>query len=148
MTIREQIIQAIVALLAGCTLNGSAVKVTRYRVDSVQPEEIPLFNVAIDAESATELTQNSCMRTVTLSVWAAVAAADSTDTDSIDAVADPMTAYAEQKIMADPTLGGLTLACNFRSAAWQNVAADLDYCGVRMVFEVMYQTALGDPTQA
>lgn len=151
-SVRERIMRYLQNALRGLeNEDGSAIPVYRTRLDMLTESKLPAFNVTIDDDRENGLSTDSIEHALTVNVDCITASDeqgedDATPPRSIDEMADPMTVWAEQRVMLDQSMGGLAARCDWADSHWTNVPQDLDICGVRLRFRVMYFSAYGDPT--
>lgn len=137
------------------TTNGQTVSVYRTRLDALPAAQLPAFNLEIERETESkelEDTVTAVGRDLVVNVYCVVGATDDEETvsnppKSIDQIADPLTTWVEQKVLADITMGGYAELAWWNSAAWTNKPEDIDLTGVRLTFTISYYTQRGDPTQ-
>lgn len=136
MTIREQIIQAIVTKLNGTTQVGT--NIFRSRKEAIEAPELPalLIEPINDIPSAGALPR--AIWELTFHVTAIIKA------DSPDTAIDPIIQDVYQRVMADQDLGGLTMDLMPATSSYQFVEGDMPRLIFAMQFKATYQSNLKD----
>lgn len=150
VAIREQVVRAFAASLAGLTDQyGDAVNVFRGR--DTQVSEFPALVIEEGAENGIERSYGQIDLTMTLTVYGYVSmTADEGDVDAAgaDYEAEKTDLYARtvQAVMADRTLGGLAVDIRFLSMT-PDIAMDAGTQAgtLTIVFEVDYWTDADNP---
>lgn len=137
---REQILAAIMASLTGTAGVGS--RIYRSRVAALDRAQSPAIVVRPKAE--TEPVENFLnivdrLFTFTIDII--------TRGNEPDSLADPIITDAHKRIMADLTLGGLSLEIREGKSEFQIENADQDLCLLTVEYTVWYRTTKGDLTQ-
>lgn len=141
-TVRERIVQAMVT-----ALDGGPAPVMRKRLDALETEELPAFVIAKAAEPKPgDGDYDSEERTFSVQVYCVVGTSESDDTAAPDKLADPLEAWAEQKLVGEE-FSGLAKDVIYAGTQWVSVPGqNLDIVGSVVTFEVTYWTTRGDPT--
>ena len=130
-TRREQIIQAIVAAIA-----GGATPVYRSRVEPLARNETPAIVVEPLSDNATQTTLGRLDWSLTLRVMVIVRG------DGPDQLADPIIADIHQRIMADMSIGGLAVDLQPGSTSYDLTEGDQPVGVISQEFTVLYKTNL------
>lgn len=130
-TRREQIIQAIVAAIAGGTT-----PVYRSRVEPLARNETPAIVVEPLSDNATQTTLGRLDWSLTLRVMVIVRG------DGPDQLADPIIADIHQRIMADMSIGGLAVDLQPGSTSYDLTEGDQPVGVISQEFTVLYKTNL------
>jgi len=145
-TIREQIIEAIIAQLNTST-PGGVPAATRLRMTAYEPDELPAINVfpvreEIRGEPAGKFGP-VVRRSMTFRVLLHAAGSDAV---AADAALDPMAAWVST--LGGRQLGGLAIDIEENTLEWLYEEDDLPYSSLAIDFTVEYQTLKSDATKA
>ncbi len=140
MTKREQILQAIVAALAGTTGVGS--RIYRSRVEPVSRAESPALIIQPIRDVP---QQNTSLPTTdhTLTFQVLVIVRDPVP----DRGADPIIESLHAKLTADLSLGGLAMDVREAPTDFTLEPADLPSGTIQCLYQVLYRTRANDLTQ-
>jgi len=136
MTIRENILQAVMSALAGTT--GVSSRIYRSRVQALSRSEHP----AIIVEPLADIASHNTVPRITWDMTFAVTVIirdDDPDTNS-DAIIEDL----HSKIMSDTALSALVVDLQPVKTDWQFIEADQTLGIIINQFKVTYQTALDD----
>ncbi len=130
-------------VMTALTAAGAPAPAFRTRTESFSAGQMPAFNVYplrgapydADATVAT-LAQRFSFAVVPMATAAS----------NVDVVLDPLFVWAWQKILADPTLGGLVLDTMLEGWDWSFPPADTDFSTCMMTFTALLAVQRADPT--
>jgi hypothetical protein len=136
MTLRESIIRAIIAALAGTDQVGS--RIYRSRTQALQRGEAP----ALIVEPLNDNPNNDVLPKLdwTLQVQVAVF----TRGTPADELADPIVESVHRKIISDPSLNALINGVRPGPTSFMMVDADQDAGVTSLIYEVRYRTSFAD----
>lgn len=148
LSIREQILEAIKATLtAGGGPSGLVVK--RYATFPADPAALPLikfYPLTDPSEPKPPVGLNPLVvqkMQVLCECYSYGTATDGSDTDlPLDAVLQ----WVEQRLLLDPTFGGLAMLALPVKTDWTGVADDRSYIRADALYEIWYARRLGDLT--
>lgn len=148
VSIREQIIRAVVAVLGGPGTPAAAVfrsKVDQIRTDGDE-SELPCFDVATGAEKDADAGDHDAWgRSLAVTVRAIV---DASDDVNGDGALDPLYLFAVRSMMVDETFGGLAISTEWTGTDEPVFRPDgRSIIGVAMTFDVKFSVLRGDPAQ-
>lgn len=133
---RNQIVDHIHGLLETITeLNG---RCYRSRTEAFQRAESPAIVVEPGADTAAEQRVSSCYIDWSLTVFVMVIARGSIP----DEAADPIVRQVHSRVMADRTLGGLSMDCYPEAVEPTFESADRQAALTLMTFGVRYRTSI------
>lgn len=132
-TRREQILQAIVAVLDGTTDVGS--NIYRSRMEALTRAEAPALIVSWESEEPTEDVTGQMEKRLTVQVGVY------TRGNEPDTLADPIVDSVHAQIMGEPTLGGLAMDISEGGTTVEYDEADQTAAIVNMRFVVWYRHA-------
>lgn len=131
MTKREQIMQALVAALAGTAQVGT--RIYRSRVDALSRDEAPALVVMPIGEQVAQDVVNLTEKNLMVEVQVYVRA------DEPDLAADPICESVHSKVMADTTLGGLSIDIIEDMTSWDMAEADMSAGFTNMRYRIWYR---------
>lgn len=132
-TLRETILDAVVAALAGTT--GAGVHIYRSRVSAIQADAPLSVVVRPAAEEPTPIVVSFMDRLLDIEIEVRARG------EIPDAAADDTVASVHSKIMADLTLGGACLHIEEGATDWSFGEADEALCLVTLRYRIRYRTA-------
>lgn len=141
-SIREQIIQTVVDRLTPVATTQSA---TIRRQPTVPTDRAQMPALLVFPES--EVVRRVNDRTERELVIRIVALAIGTATGSPEPVADRLLTAAHTALLADVTLGGLSLGLEETDTDWQQDDADMDVAALPSRYRITYRTLAHDLTQ-
>lgn len=131
MTKREQIMQALVAVLAGTAQVGT--RIYRSRVDALSRDEAPALVVMPVGEQIAQDVVSLIEKNMMVEVQVYVRS------DVPDVAADPICEEVHQKVMADATLGGLAIDIVEDGTSWDMAEADVSAGFTNMRYRIWYR---------
>jgi len=137
-SIRDQIVAAIVSALG---VSGAPGSVDQSRLEQYTDDQLPAFNVFPGKDEKLVATSDDEGRKLIVHVECLAAGAT-----KADHAVDPLYVWAVQKIMADPTLGGLATFTCHEDDEWTLAWSEKDIVALKVSFSVEYRTARTDPT--
>ena len=145
---RSQIVDAIVTALDGA---GKPVGLTVYRTraDALKAANLPAVVVSrVQEEAHRGDGPRGYKARRSLSIRVDCYVSTTTDGETSEDALDPLTSWAVQAVMADPTLGGLANNTNEVATQWSVSDTDAVYAHALVGFAVDYITAAGNPDAA
>lgn len=140
MTIREQILQALLVRLSGNTPAGMAVY--RSRTAAIDEAQTPAIVVRPVEEAGIRLGSGMSQRDLVVEVRVMVSG------DPPDGAADPVAEAVHRLLYADPTIGGLAAALlGNDEAQWEFDDGDRPYCELPLLYRLRYLATAGDLAQ-
>lgn len=136
---RETIVREIIARIAAAV---SPVAVLRQPTLAIPRERTPVVVVTIESDAPVRRANDRMDRELVLRVIALVR-----DPGDGFAVADDLICRAHAALMADHTLGGLSLAVTEGEADWQIEDADVDAVAIPAVYRIAYRIVASDLTK-
>lgn len=141
-SLREQIIQAIVAKLTPVTTAAGAT-LRRQPALPADRAHLPALLVFPEAESVRRVNDRA-ERELTIRL---VAVAMGTATESPEPVADRLMTAAHAALMTDVGLDGLALGMEETDCEWQQEDADMEAAALPARYRITYRTLAHDLTQ-
>ncbi len=148
VSVREQILRAIVGVLDGAGTPAAAV--FRSRVDQIRADgdesELPCYDVVPGAEKDADGGDHDAWgRSLAVTVRAIV---DASDDVNGDGALDPLYLFAVRSLMADETFGGLAISTEWTGTDEPVFRPDgRDIIGVAITFEIKFAVRRGDPAE-
>lgn len=105
---------------------------------------LPAFVVLPHSETIGAGPHEEDLRTANIRVICVVGSAD-TEVEAIDQKVDALLNWAEQQVSGED-FDGLNLTAKAVAIVWYIEAADVEYVGAEIMFEIAYLTKRGDPT--
>lgn len=140
-TVRIQILLAVFALIDGAG-KPAGTYVHRKRARFIGADSLPAIVVYLLKEPVQlEDHDGAVNRRLTIRCEARAAG------DLLEAELEPLIAWIEQAVLADPRLGGLAIDMQVRNVAWDAFEADGDYQAAAVDVEVEYVTQRDNPEQ-
>ena len=139
-SIQKRVLDYVMTALAAPGAPGVAY---RTRTESFSTVEMPACNVyplrgaPYDADDTVETLAQRVPFAVVLMASA---------TSAVDVVLDPLFVWVCQRILADPTLGGLVLDTMLEGWDWSFPPADTDLSSCMMTFTALLAVQRADPT--
>lgn len=136
---REAIVREIVTRIAAAV---SPIAVLRQPTLAIPREGTPAIVVAVESDAPVKRANDRMERDLVVRLTALAR-------DPVDgfAVADDLICRAHAALMADPTLGGLSLAMTEGEADWQAEDADVEAVAIPATYRITYRTLVSDITQ-
>ena len=141
-SIREQIIQTVVDRLTPVATTQIAT-IRRQPTVPTDRAQMPALLVFPESEAVRRVND----RTERELVIRIVALAIGTTTESPEPVADRLLTAAHTALLADVTLGGLSLGLEETDTDWQQDDADMDVAALPSRYRITYRTLAHDLTQ-
>ena len=141
-SIREQIIQTVVLKLT-TVASGQGATIRRQPTVPTDRAQMPALLVFPESEAVRRVND----RTERELVIRIVALAIGTATGSPEPVADRLLTAAHTALLADVTLGGLSLGLEETDTDWQQDDADMDVAALPSRYRITYRTLAHDLTQ-
>ena len=136
---REQIVREV---LFRCQSAIAPTAVVRQPTVALARDQTPVLLVSIMSDTPVKRSNDRIERELVLRVTGH--ARDPTDGY---AVADDLLCVAHRALLADPTLGGLTLTVDEQEADYQADDADVDAVAIPATYRITYRTLVSDISQ-
>ncbi len=136
---REAIVREIVTRIAAAV---SPIAVLRQPTLAIPREHTPAVVVTVESDTPVKRANDRMEREFVVRLTALAR-------DPFDgfAVADDLICRAHAALMADPTLGGLSLTMTEGEADWQAEDADVEAVVIPATYRITYRTLVSDITQ-
>lgn len=139
-SVQQQVLDYVLTQLGAA---GAPAPAYRSRTEAFTAQQMPAYNVyplrgtPYDAADTTAAT----VQRFSFAVVGMVSAAS-----EADVAMDPLMSWAWQKVLADPTLGGLVLMTELETYDWAFPPGDTDLSTCMMTFSALLTVLRGDPT--
>jgi hypothetical protein len=146
-SIREQIMAALVAALAGAG-GPSGLTVHRERTKPIETDSLPAILAYADDDVPKPLAGQNYKAPLTerqLTVALECRAQGSAST-SVDQALDPILVWAAQAIQKDETFGGLANGIEEGRTVWNSREGDVPIAAAKLSITIKYRTSRLDPT--
>lgn len=144
-SIREQIMQAVVAAINQDGKPDSVPTCMRANMIGSNPEQLPRMSVYPAKEEVARVNRGAIVRRV-LILRVECHAIGLVGEDAADAMVDSMLAWTT-KCLAGNNLGGLVNSIEETALEWAMEPQDYAYCAAVQDFAIEYQTIFNDPTR-
>lgn len=136
---RESIVREIVARIAAAV---APVAVLRQPTVAIPRDRTPAMVVTVESDAPIKRANDRMEREIVVKLTALVR-----DPGDGFAVADDLVCRAHAALMADPTLGGLSLAIAEAETDWQAEDADIEAVAIPAAYRITYRTLVSDIAQ-
>lgn len=136
---REQIVREVLARIAAAV---SPIAVLRQPTVAIPRERTPAVILTVESDNPAKRANDRMERELVVRLTALAR-------DPLDgfAVTDDLVCQAHAAVLADPTLGGLSLGIAEMEADWQAEDADLEAVAIPATYRITYRTLVSDITQ-
>lgn len=139
-SIREQILQAAVGLLAPVAASAGA-QVRRSPLTGITREQSPALLVFPESDAITQRPNDRVERDLVVRV---VALARETGSDTPEVIADRLLVAAHAALLSNANLGGLCLGIRELDCEWDVEDADATAAAIPSRYQITYRTLAAD----